>query len=178
MNPLNRKLLRDLWHVRGLIIAVALVISAGIATFVMSLSTLRALEETRDVYYERYRFADVFAFARRAPERLVPRLADIPGVKAVDTRIVRDVTLDVAGFGEPVIGRLISIPESGRIGLNDILIRQGRSVAQGRPDEAVISEAFAEAHRLRPGDRFHATINGKKRHLDIVGVALSPEYVY
>lgn len=178
MPPLNRKLLRDLWHVRGLVIAIALVIGAGIATFVMSLSTVRALEETRDAYYERYRFADVFGFAKRAPERLVPRIAGIQGVRAVDTRIVRDVTLDMANFDEPVTGRLVSIPESGRIGLNDILIRQGRRVARGRPDEAVISEAFAEAHKLLPGSSLLATINGKRRELDIVGIALSPEYVY
>ena len=145
MPPLNRKLLRDLWHVRGLVIAIALVIGAGIATFVMSLSTVRALEETRDAYYERYRFADVFGFAKRATERLVPRIAGIQGVRAVDTRIVRDVTLDMANFDEPVTGRLVSIPESGRIGLNDILIRQGRRVARGRPDEAVISEGLCRS---------------------------------
>jgi putative ABC transport system permease protein len=178
MHPLNRKLLRDLWHVHGLVVAVALVIGAGIATFVMSVTNLIALEETRDVYYERYRFADVFATAKRAPERLVPRLADIPGIRDVDTRIVENVTLDMPDFDEPVVGRLVSIPESGRIALNDVLIRQGRRVARGRPDEAVVSEAFAEAHSLKPGDNIHATINGKRRQLDIVGIALSPEYVY
>ena len=42
----------------------------------------------------------------------------------------------------------------------------------------VINEPFADAHNLRPGDEFSALMNGKRRMLRIVGVALSPEYVY
>ena len=40
------------------------------------------------------------------------------------------------------------------------------------------SEAFVEANGLKPGDRVAAVINGRRRQLSIVGVALSPEYVY
>jgi putative ABC transport system permease protein len=178
MRALNRKLLRDLWRIKGQALAIALVIGTGVAIFVMSLGVLDSLVETRAAYYERYRFADVFATVKRAPERLAARIGRIPGVKAVATRIVRDVTLDVAGLEEPATGRLVSIPERGRLLLNDLAIRQGRTLAPGRPDEALISEAFAEAHGLGPGDRLSAIINGHKRRLMIVGVALSPEYVY
>ena len=37
---------------------------------------------------------------------------------------------------------------------------------------------FCEAHGFTPGDRVAAIINGRRRWLTIVGVALSPEYVY
>ena len=40
------------------------------------------------------------------------------------------------------------------------------------------SEGFVDAHRLQPGDQVPAVINGRLRRLRIVGVALSPEYVY
>jgi putative ABC transport system permease protein len=101
MRALNRKLLRDLWRIKGQALAIALVIGTGVAIFVMSLGVLDSLVETRAAYYERYRFADVFATVKRAPERLAARIGRIPGVKAVATRIVRDVTLDVAGLEEP-----------------------------------------------------------------------------
>ncbi|MFQ5971739.1 MAG: ABC transporter permease [Alphaproteobacteria bacterium] len=178
MGALNRKLLRDLWRLRGQVLATALVIGCGVALFVMSQGVIDSLEETRTAYYERYRFADVFASAKRAPERLVRRIARIPGVRAVETRIVEDVTMDVRRVEEPVVGRLVSIPERGRPALNDLVIRQGRSVRRERPDEVVVSESFAESHGFVPGDHLFATINGHKRRLEIVGVGLSPEYVY
>lgn len=176
--PLNRKLLRDMWHIRGLVLAIALVIGAGVATFVMSLGMVQSLEETRTAYYERYRFADIFSTVKRAPERLARDIGDIEGIKAVATRIVKDVTLDIAGLEEPATGRLISVSDSDRQTLNDFVIRQGRNISHDKPDEAVISEAFADAHQFKPGDHFHATINGNRRQLNIVGIALSPEFVY
>lgn len=178
MGALNRKLVRDLWHIRGQAVAIALVIGCGLAVFVMALGIIDSLEETRGAYYERYRFADVFASVKRAPEHLVERISRLPGVEAVATRIVKDVTLDVPGLDEPATGRLNSLPERRRPVLNDIVLRIGRWVSAGRPDEAVISEPFAEAHDLAPGDHLSATINGRKRQLQVVGVALSPEYVY
>ena len=42
----------------------------------------------------------------------------------------------------------------------------------------IVSEAFALAHDLRPGGTVAALINGSYRRLEIVGIALSPEYVY
>lgn len=177
-DSLNRKLFRDLWHARGLVIAIALVIGAGVATFVMSLGTLQSLQETRSAYYERYRFADLFGAVKRAPDRLTSQIIEIAGVKAVATRIVKDVTLDIEGLDEPAVGRLISLSPLKQQGLNQIRIRTGRSVSIGRPDEVVISESFADAHRFEPGSQFFATINGHRRRLTVVGTALSPEYVY
>ena len=178
MRALNRKLLRDLWRLRGQVLAIALVIASGVAVLVMSLTALEALQGTAEAYYERYRFAQVFASVKRAPERLAVRIAALPGVQTVETRIVELAILDVEGFAEPVIGALASIPERGEPQLNRLALRQGRFVAPGRPDEVVISETFSDGHGLRPGDHLHAIINGHKRRLDIVGVALSPEYVY
>jgi putative ABC transport system permease protein len=89
MRALNHKLRRDLWKLRGQVLAVALVIASGVATLVMSLSTIEALQETTDAYYQRYRFAEVFAFATRAPMRLVNQIAEIEGVQTVQTRISR-----------------------------------------------------------------------------------------
>lgn len=163
---------------RGQVLAIAVVVASGVAVLVMSRSALEALQDTARAYYERYRFAHVFADLKRAPEHLASRIAAIPGVQVVETRISRFATLDVAGFQEPVIGHLISLPQRGEPKLNRLALRAGRFPGLDRPNEAVLSEPFAEAHGLRPGNQVHAIINGHKRTLNVVGIALSPEFVY
>lgn len=178
MSALNRKLLRDLWQMRGQALAIGLVIACGVATFVMSLSVLQSLQRTQATYYERYRFAEVFAHVKRAPDSVAERIAEVPGVARVQTRIVVQVTLDVRDFPEPAAGRLISIPERLTPGLNDLFLRKGRYIEPGRSGEVLVSEGFADAHHFQPGDSLHAVINGRKQQLRIVGIALSPEYIY
>jgi putative ABC transport system permease protein len=178
MRTLDRKVLRDLWNLRGQVIAISLVIASGVAVLIMSLSTLDALNETTQAYYERYRLAEVFAGLKRAPEHLADRIARIPGVQTVQTRIVRYATLDIEGFVEPVMGQFVSIPERSQPLLNQLALRAGRYVEPARHDEVVLNEPFAEAHGLWPGDRLVAILNGHRRELQIVGIALSPEFIY
>ncbi|NBB83209.1 MAG: FtsX-like permease family protein [Alphaproteobacteria bacterium] len=176
--PLDRKLLRDLRRLRGQGLAVALVVAAGVAVFVLTLGNLRSLEATQAAYYERYAFADVFARLTRAPNRLGQELSEIPGVAAVETRIGADVILDVPGMVEPARARVLSLPPHGDPALNRLVLRQGRLPDPDRPDEAVIAEAFAEAHGLEPGDGLSAILDGRLERLTIVGIALSPEFIY
>jgi putative ABC transport system permease protein len=178
VSALDRKLVRDLWQFKGQLLAICLVMSCGVATFVMSLCTLGSLERARDAYYARYHFADVFTHLNRAPNALAKRLGEIPGVARVQTRVVVGVNLDVPGFHEPALGRLISVPEQPGVALNGVHLRAGRHVEPGRTGEVLASEAFAVAHGLVPGDRVSAVINGRRQPLTIVGVALSPEYIY
>ncbi len=114
LHPLDRKLLRDLWRLRGQVLAIGLVIASGVGLLVMSLTSLEALRNTSAAYYERYRFADVFAQVKRAPESLAARIAAIDGVQSVETRVVHGAVLDVAGFDEPVMGQLVSVPGERR----------------------------------------------------------------
>ena len=178
MHALNHKLIRDLWRLRGQVLAIGLVIASGVGILVMSLSTLESLRDTSNAYYERYHFADIFSGLERAPIGLKNRIADIPGVQTVQTRIVKFAVLNIEGFEEPVIGQLVSIPERGEPLLNQLALRNGRFVSPGHVDEVVISEPFADAHELRVGDNFEAIMNGNKRKLDVVGIALAPEFVY
>jgi putative ABC transport system permease protein len=178
MSALDKKLLRDLWHMRGQVVTVALVVACGIATYVTMRGAHDSIVAAQNSYYGQYRFADVFAQIKRAPESLRQEIAAIPGVAAVQTRIVVEVTLDVPGLDEPAVGRLISIPERRLPILNDLCIRRGRYLEPGWRDEVLVSEAFAMANHLDVGQTIGAVINGRWETLRIVGIALSPEYVY
>lgn len=178
MGVLDRKLLRDLWRMKGQVLAVGLVIASGVALLVMALSTLTSLQSAAQTYYERYRFADVFAGATRVPDRLADRIAAIPGVQTVEPRVMAYSTVDMDNVAEPVMAQLISVPGGRQPLLNRLAIRQGRIVSAGRDDEAVVHEPFAEAHGLVIGDTLSVLMNGVKREVRIVGIALSPEHVY
>jgi len=83
-------------------LAIALVIVAGVATYVSMQSVKHALEDSLDAYYRDYRFADGFASVRRAPESLRGRLKAVAGIEELETRVVAPVTLEVSGFDEAV----------------------------------------------------------------------------
>src|SRR5689334_7200279 len=125
ISALDRKLLRDLSQMKGQSIAIAVVIAAGVATFVNSRTILNSLELTRSTFYERYRFADVFAKVKRAPDVIADGLSEIPGVAQVETRIVELVTLDVPGLDDPAVGQLISLPVTRSPRLNQVYLRRG-----------------------------------------------------
>ncbi len=178
MRALDIKLFRDLRRLWAQALAIALVVGGGVATLVMAVGSYRSLDETRNAYYERYRFADVFAVVKRAPRALVDRIAEIPGVAAVDARIAKLALLDIPNFREPATGQFISLPDLGEPVLNRLYLRLGRMPDPGKTDEVVISEGFAKSHSFAPGSRFSAILNGRKRELSVVGIALSPEFIY
>jgi len=178
MRAIDKKLWRELWAMRMQAVAIAAVIVGGVAIYVMSLSTLDALYQTRETYYREHHFAHVFASLKRAPLSLVKRIEEIPGVDKIETRVVAYVNVDVEGFADLVSGHLMSLPDNSRGLLNQIYLRSGRLVEPGRDNEVLLSEEFADAHELIPGDKIHATINGRRKMLTVVGTALSPEFIY
>ncbi len=178
MRMLDRKLLRDLKRMWAQALAIALVMASGVATYVLASGAYHSLDETRAAYYLRYRFADVFAQVRRAPTSVAEQIAVIPGVAAAEPRITHLSLLDVEGLAEPASGMAVSIPDLHEPRLNLPHLREGRLPERARTDEVTVNEAFAKAHRMQVGSTFKALLNGKKRELKIVGVALSPEFIY
>lgn len=178
MRALDLKLWRDLWQMRGMAVAISLVMIGGVSTFVMSRVTYESLKITLTRYYVDQRFADVFGRLVRAPESVAGQLAQLPGVNQVETRVVAPVNLEVAGYNDPVTGRINSLPEVGEPRLNVPWVRRGRLPMPRADDEVALSEEFADAHGLQPGDRIWAVIKGHRKRLDIVGIVLSPEYMY
>ena len=158
MRMLDKKMFRELWQMKSQVLAIAIVIASGVGSFVMSLSTLESLQTTRATFYQEYNFAEVFATLKRAPENVKERIADIPGVELVETRVVANVVLDIPDFADAVRGSLISIDEPYGSLLNKTYLRSGRMIVPGRADEALVSEAFAEAHGFEPGAEIAAVI--------------------
>ncbi len=174
--PLRRKVLRDLTRLWAQVLAIALVLAAGVATLILGNGAYSSLYETRARYYEENRFADVFADVTRAPRALLGEVAAIEGVLDAEARIVKLGLLDIPGMVEPGSVLFVSLPETG--GFNRLYLRLGRLPDAMSAEEIVVSDGFAKAHGLGPGDRLPVLMNGQRRDLRITGVALSPEFIY
>ncbi|WP_240652440.1 ABC transporter permease [Alexandriicola marinus] len=178
MSPLNHKLLRDLWRMKGQAIAIGLVIAMGVMLQVMMSGLVTTLDGTRAAYYDRYRMAEIFAPVTRAPGHLVDTLAAIPGVAQAEGRIIGAALVDLEDKPAPVQAQAVSLPERGDPRLNAIYLAAGRMPDPLKPSEILLLDGFAKAHDLEPGDTLRATLNGTRRALNIVGLAQSPEFLY
>lgn len=175
---LHRKALRDLWLMRGQALAIAMVIAAGIAMLVMSQATLDSLRVTRTQLYQQQRFSHLWAHITRAPLAVAQQLAELPGVAEVEPRIVANGKMEVPGFADPVQALVQSLPDDARPQQNLLYLRAGRMIEPGARDEILISDGFAEAHKLRPGARLRITIYGRSQWFTVAGVAVSAEHLY
>ncbi len=178
LSPLDRKLLRDLWRVKGQAVAIVLVVAVGVMMLVMMDGMVISLEETKRAYYERYRLAEVFAPVKRAPNHVLKDIALIPGVATVEGRVNGGALIDLPGIAVPVRAQAVSLPDTGPPRLNDIYLSAGRRIDPTREDEILLLEGFAKAHDLAPGDALSATMNGARRSFRIAGLAQAPEFLY
>ncbi len=180
MRAIHTKLFRDIWHTRGAVITIAIVVAAGVAAFVALRGTWLSMISCRDQYYSSQRFGDLFAHLERAPSTLIPRLESIPGVARAYTRVVgaaRVPTVPDESLDEPAQALVISLPERSAPPLNDVVVREGVLPDPERTDEALLVEMFAEKHNVRPGDSVKVVMEGRERVLRVTGLAMSPEFV-
>ncbi|MCB2018823.1 MAG: ABC transporter permease, partial [Hydrogenophaga sp.] len=182
MTALQTKLWRDLGRLRAQVLTIAVVVAIGVAGFVGMFAVHESLKGSRDAFYRDNRLADVFGGIKRAPVQLRERLAAIPGVAEVKLDVAFDAQVDLPEVLPPVTGRFIGVDLSrlhaGRQGLNALTLRAGRWPERDGQLEALVSDRFAAARNLKPGDVVHAILNGRRERIHLVGTAVSPEYVF
>lgn len=178
MRALQRKLVRDLGRMRGQVVTITLILAAGLAAYVCLAGAHRALATSRDAYYARHGFPDVFARLERAPDAVVEELRAVPGVAAVDARLVEPVSFRLPGLIRPPAGRAISFDAGERADAAAVVLRRGRLLEPGRGDEALVLETFADVHGLAPGDALDVVIDGQELEVRIAGLVLSPEWIF
>ncbi len=181
MKALDRKLWRELRQLWSQVLTIALVLASGVAGFLATFSAWDALAWSRGTYYTEARFADVFSSLHRAPVALLPRIAAIEGVAQVQDGLAHGIQIVIPGVPDPIRGRLTAIDPGVIQHLNQVTLREGRwptDTAHSGRREVLLSAAFAQARQLRPGDAVQALMNGQLQQLMVVGIALSPEFVF
>lgn len=178
MNPLHRKLIRELRASGGVIFSVILITAIGTACFVAMRSAHRSLSQARDHYYAKGRMADFWVSVKRMPKSELRRLSNIPGVAEVHPRIRSPVTVDLPTSEKPLAGVVLSLPDRGLPALNQIQILRGEYFTSRRRNEVIVNDVFANAHRLRLGQSIFVNIAGRRQELVLVGTAFSCEFIY
>lgn len=178
MTALNRKLFSDIWHSRYLILAVSAIIAVGIGCFVGMMSAARNLEYARSNYYSFCRLADFWIDLKKAPVEEVRRLARISGISELRERIQFQVVLDLPDAEKPVSAFLLSMPDEQSPTINNIIVRKGTYFTNNRTNEVIVSEKFAQARNIEPGDAINAVLNNQRKELIVTGIAISAEFVY
>jgi len=185
MKALDHKLLRDLRAMWSQALTIALVVASGIGGFVTSLSAVDSLALARDRFYADGHFADVFAEIKRAPNALIEQMREVPGVADVQTRLQAMVRVSIPGLSDPIVGQVIGLDLLHAPRMNLVTVSRGQALSAAsegvRGDgsiAALVSEGFAQARGLKPGDELTALINGKQRTLRLVGMGLSPEFIF
>ncbi len=176
--PLDRKIFRDLWNIKGQLLAIALVVAAGVATYILSTAASNSLQKSQQHFYRENHFANIFVEFKRAPISIVRRLENISGINFVESHISKLTRASLLGFSDSITVHLYSIPDNGRSVLNQLYLSKGRLPSFNHSNEVVVSDAFVSAHQLRLGDKLSVLINGSFRSVTVVGVALSPEFIY
>ena len=175
---LDRKLRRDLYGSRGLIVAITGIIAVGIACYGALAASYRNLSQGQTAYYNLCRMADFSIELKKAPVADLEALADLPGVIELRPRIQSYVTVDLADVIEPVNGVVLSLPDRREAVINDIVLRQGSYFSDRRANEVIVNESLARRHGLYPGQWIHILLNNRRQELFIVGTAISSEFTY
>ncbi len=178
VSMLNRKLLRDLWRIKGQALAIIFVIGAGIALLVMSRGMLISLEETQQAYYDRYRFAEVFAPVKRAPNHLLNDIRTLDGVADINGRINGGGLVDLPNVAAPISARIVSYDPGLSAPINAVHLTEGRMFSPTQDNEVLLNASFAEVHEISPGDKINLTMHGVQHEFTVAGLALSPEFIY
>jgi len=178
MTTLDRKLFRDIRYSWPMLLAVSAIIAVGIGCFVGMMSAAQNLEYARSSYYSTCRLADFWIDLKKAPTQEVRRLARLPGISEIRDRIQFRVVLDLPGSRKPIGAMVLSLPDQKAPVINNIILRKGTYFTHGRANEVIVSEKFAEARNIEPGDIITAVLNNQRKELVVTGTAISAEFVY
>ena len=147
-----------------MLLAVSAIIAAGIGCFIGMLAAYRNLQIARTGYYSTCRLADFWIDLKKGPVQEINRLAMVPGVSEIDGRIQFQVLLDLPDTIKPVSSMAISLPDTFKPVINNVIIRKGTYFTKGRSNEVIISEKFAKAHKIEPGDKITALLNNQRKN--------------
>lgn len=176
MRALDIKLLRDLRRMWTQAVSIAAITMVGTAAYIILVGTANSILTTQVNYYERHHFANVFSAAQYVPNFVAKRLEQIDGVGLVTTGIAFTSVVKLETMDQPATCQATTIPDEGE--LNQLYLRSGRRLTPHSRREVIVSEGFAQAHNIQLGDTLHTTMKGASYRFQVVGIALSPEYVF
>lgn len=173
-----RKMFRDLVENKGAYFACLVIIVLGLMVFTAFSTLVQSLKYSQESFYQNQNFADGFVQLQSINPNDVTKLQNIPGIQAIQGRLVKEVSLWKPEGQENVFLRLLSIDPNNINPINDILLSHGKTIRTSELNNIYLDNQFFAANNLNLNDKIEIIINGKKQKLSIAGVGASPEFVY
>ncbi len=178
ISNLNRKLVRDLLAAKTQFGAVVAIIAIGIISFVAVYESYQNLYLSSEHSYEILSMGDYWITIDQLPERAARDMEGIPGIAAIG-RVVGEARVDLdLESGRRVEAHIVSLPATDRPHINDVEVLTGEYFSPGDKRELLLDTRFAEHHGLEPGDWITLERAGVSATFQIVGIAVSPEYIW
>jgi putative ABC transport system permease protein len=175
---LHRKLLRDIKAARVQFGAVSLVILLGISVYVGTYAAYLNLDISYNTAFHNLKMADYWITVDHISQDAQKDMDDITGVTA-QGRIVGDISVETeTDTGETISGRVISLPVDHRPAVNDVQVIEGSYLTALSGREMLVEKHFADYHGLHPGDWLTLKLGDSRAKFEIVGVVVSPEYLW
>ncbi len=178
MKTLDKKLLRELRGSRSLLLSITSIITIGVMMFVYMRSTYFNLKTAQSQYYAEGRLADFWLDLKKVPLVELDRLAALPGVTDIRSRIQFYAVVDLPQVVKPLNGLVLSLPDRRQPIINDVLLVKGGYFTDERQNQVIVNDTFARNRGIRPGQWIHLVLNNRRQELFVVGTAMSPEFVY
>jgi putative ABC transport system permease protein len=175
LKRLNRKLIRDLGTHWAQVVAIIVVVAFGVIMFSGPLLAQRGLKESIDAIYRRTRYEDFSVKVDSAPPEAVDQLEAQPNIRAAEGRLVRDLQGTVKGSKLNL--RVITVPDTGRPSVNDLIVEDGRYLEPGGSNQVLIDHHLATEFGLKPGGTVILQTDGAEVPLRVTGSVVSPEYL-
>lgn len=175
MKKLILKNWRDIKSRKAQFGALIILVALGILSYVSFVSAYLNLSASTEFAYEKLKFADFSTKVISAPKRVVDKIQAIPGVEAVQGRLIIDTGLYISDE-EQVRARIISIPPNWHPEVNDILIEEG-SYLKGKAKDVCLRERhYADEREIELGDTLKPLVDGEKKEVIVEGIVVNPEY--
>jgi putative ABC transport system permease protein len=177
MKKISLKLWRDIRQQKWQFTALVVVILLGVLSYGGMMGMIDDVEASLDHTLDQLRFQDfVVTLEGTAPESVVQDVAGVDNVQAVTGRLVMDVGLDISEDNQ-ARARLVGMPTAAQPPVNQLYIQEGRYLQEGDGLVAVVDHHLADYYGYGPGTVLHPIVNGEPLDVEIVGVAVSPEYL-
>ncbi len=175
MRLLDRKRKRDIKSQRGQFLAVSVTIALGVMLFASTYDAYRNLDGSYNATYDRLAFADITAVGVDAG--FADTAAGIDGVDRAEARVQADLPMEVNG-GQTFLGRVIAYPATGQPAVNKIDVTEGEYLDPEDDTGVVIESHMAEQFDIGVGDTVDIFNGVDWQEANIVGVAVSAEYIW
>ena len=174
MSLLAVKRRRDLRRQRWQFLAVFVTILLGVFAYATSYDAYRNLSSSYNGTYDRLAFADMTVTG--AQDGFAEAAASLDGVSAAIDRRQVDAPFRIGD--RTFVGRLVGMPPDRQPAVDRVDVVDGNYLDPSRPDGVLLETHAATEFELAVGDDLEVFDGSAWRSVEIVGVVVSPEYIW